>query len=77
MPIYDYRCPECSEEVESQLALSDLDKVQRCPVCGSYMKRVCGNSGGFRLKGNGWGADGYSSTLGDAENFRAGRKVSE
>lgn len=54
-------CPECNPEIPSVI-------------------RICGNSGGFRLSPRGsigWANDGYASTLGDAEIFRAreeGRK---
>ena len=33
MPIYEYRCPDCSHEFEEIQKMSD-DPVRLCPSCG-------------------------------------------
>ena len=34
MPIYAYRCRECSEKFESFRGINDDDKEVTCPKCG-------------------------------------------
>lgn len=53
MPIYEYRCQECQEELEALRKLSDEPLVD-CPACGkpALIKKV--SAAAFRLKGGGW-----------------------
>ena len=53
MPIYEYRCQSCGEELEKLQRMSD-DPLTDCPACGkSDLKRLI-SAAGFRLKGGGW-----------------------
>lgn len=53
MPIYEYRCEDCSHELEALQKMSDAP-LTVCPECGqSRLKKILSASG-FRLKGNGW-----------------------
>ncbi|GAB3678386.1 FmdB family zinc ribbon protein [Salinisphaera aquimarina] len=53
MPIYEYVCRECGEELEQLQRMSD-DALTDCPACGkSALKRKI-SAAGFRLSGGGW-----------------------
>ena len=53
MPIYEYRCQECSYELEQLQRMSE-DSLRECPSCGKPgLKRLI-SAAGFRLKGGGW-----------------------
>ena len=53
MPIYAYKCAECSHEVEAIRKVSD-PPLTDCPNCGkpTLVKQV--TAAGFQLKGGGW-----------------------
>ncbi|WP_136806776.1 FmdB family zinc ribbon protein [Desulfosediminicola flagellatus] len=78
MPIYEYKCSECSTQHECIQKITDAPKTE-CPDCGGELyKLISLNS--FQLKGGGWYADGYSSKqpgtesstkTGSVENCRA------
>ena len=53
MPIYDYKCSNCGQELEIIQKFSDKPKTL-CPNCGeeSLTKQISAPS--FRLKGAGW-----------------------
>lgn len=59
MPIYEYVCEICGEEVEKLQKLDD--PPPKCPKedeHGDMKKKVSQTS--FSLKGGGWASDGYS-----------------
>lgn len=79
MPIYEYVCRECGEEVEKLQKLSD-PPLTECPVCGkSALKRKI-SPAGFRLAGGGWyetdfKKDGKRNLAGEAkEEAKSGSK---
>ena len=42
MPLYDFVCNKCKEEIEESLSLEDYNNkglFPRCPKCGKAMKR--------------------------------------
>ncbi len=53
MPIYEYQCQDCGEELEALRKLSDPPLVD-CPACHkpALIKKV--SAAAFRLKGGGW-----------------------
>ncbi len=53
MPIYAYKCAECSHELEVIRKVSD-PPLTECPNCGkpALVKQV--TAAGFHLKGGGW-----------------------
>ncbi len=59
MPIYEYECQSCNEELEVCQSLSE-DPLSICPSCDGELKKIISMSS-FQLKGGGWFADGYSS----------------
>jgi putative FmdB family regulatory protein len=59
MPVYEYRCSECSYEVT---VFQSMDAPAPHCKCESKqeMKRLISKTS-FSLKGRGWAKDGYSS----------------
>lgn len=53
MPIYEYRCEECGNELERLQRMSD-DPLTDCPACEKPRLRRLISAAGFRLKGAGW-----------------------
>lgn len=53
MPIYAYKCSDCSHEQEVLQKMSD-PVLTECPACHkpTYEKQV--TAAGFQLKGDGW-----------------------
>ncbi len=53
MPIYEYRCDNCSHQLEAIQKISE-NPLKTCPECGqdTLVKKV--SAAGFRLKGGGW-----------------------
>ena len=53
MPIYEYACQACGQEMEKLQKISDAPLTD-CPECGeaALVKKV--SAAGFRLKGGGW-----------------------
>ena len=59
MPIYDYRCSNCSHELEALQKLSAAP-LTTCPECGQETLRKQVSAPAFRLAGSGW----YETELG-------------
>ena len=53
MPIYEYRCESCGEELEKLQRMSD-EKLVDCPACGEPALKRLVSAAAFRLKGSGW-----------------------
>lgn len=53
MPIYEYRCDNCSHEFETIQKLSE-QPLKTCPACAQETLRKKVSAAGFRLKGAGW-----------------------
>jgi putative FmdB family regulatory protein len=60
MPIYEYRCTNCSKEFELFQKITD-EPATECPDCGGKIERLV-SATTFSLKGGGWYKDGYSSS---------------
>ncbi|MBI3091980.1 MAG: zinc ribbon domain-containing protein [Candidatus Tectomicrobia bacterium] len=58
MPIYEYRCAECSAEFEKMQKFSDAP-VSSCPHCGGAVHKLISHST-FHLKGSGWYVTDYA-----------------
>src|SRR4051812_30968209 len=52
MPTYEYRCKDCSEQLEVVQAFTD-DPLTECPACGGPLRKVFGNIG-ITFKGSGF-----------------------
>lgn len=53
MPIYEYRCDSCGEELETLQRMSD-DRLVDCPACEEPALKRLISAVAFRLKGSGW-----------------------
>ena len=53
MPIYEYQCQECGNELEALQKISDAPLVD-CPACEAPELKKKISAAAFRLKGGGW-----------------------
>ena len=53
MPIYEYRCGQCSHKLETLQKFSDAP-LTTCPACGKEALTKLVSAAGFQLKGSGW-----------------------
>jgi len=53
MPIYEYKCQSCENELEKLQRISD-PPLMDCPACDEPALRRLISAAGFRLKGAGW-----------------------
>ncbi len=67
MPIYEYRCPDCSHEFEEIQKMSD-DPVRLCPSCGKENVSKLLSAAAFHLKGGGWANDNYGLKSGGGDS---------
>ncbi len=77
MPIYEYKCLDCSKQFEIMQKLTD-EPFQDCPDCGGQCKKLISNTS-FVLKGTGWYVTDYASPERkkaiDAEKGNDGQKI--
>lgn len=59
MPIFSYRCKNCSH-VEEDVLVKNSNVEYNCPKCGAVMERLFPTGTTFYLKGKGWYKDGYN-----------------
>jgi len=59
MPIYEYVCENCHNELEVLQKISE-PKLTECPQCGKPTLKRKTSISAFHLKGGGWYKDGYS-----------------
>ena len=52
MPIYEYVCEKCGEEIEVLQKISD-EPLKRCRKCRGKLEKVISRTA-FQLKGSGW-----------------------
>jgi putative FmdB family regulatory protein len=53
MPTYDYECQSCDATFEVFQSMS-APKLDKCPTCGSSVKRLIGAGAGLIFKGGGF-----------------------
>jgi len=53
MPIYEYKCKSCENELEKLQRISD-PPLTDCPACDEPALQRLISAAGFRLKGAGW-----------------------
>ena len=53
MPIYEYQCEQCAEQIEALQKISD-EPLKECPKCKKQSLRKLMSAASFRLKGAGW-----------------------
>ncbi len=63
MPIYRYRCIECTHEDEILMSSKEREEYEKdlvCPECNSEHYRTIIGRTSFSLQGQGWYKDGYN-----------------
>ena len=66
MPIYEYQCKACLEQLEVLQKISDAP-LQDCPACGEPALKKKVSAAAFRLKGAGWYETDFKT--GDKKNL--------
>lgn len=67
MPIYEYKCMQCSNEFEAMQKFSD-SAISQCPNCGGPVKKLISRSS-FHLKGSGWYLTDYAKKNSPKETY--------
>jgi putative FmdB family regulatory protein len=57
MPLYEYKCANCNQNIEIIQKFSD-PPLATCPECGGSVSKVMSRTS-FQLKGSGWYASDY------------------
>ena len=73
MPIYEYRCRECGNELEAIQKISDAPLTD-CPACGKPALEKLVSASAFRLKGGGWYETDFKT--GNKKNLAGAKKDS-
>lgn len=61
MPIYEYQCKACGDELEVMQKISDTP-LTNCPKCGKNSLEKVISPTKFQLKGTGWYATDFKSS---------------
>ena len=61
MPIYEYRCGECGQDLEVLQKVSE-PPLTECPACGKQALKKQLSAAGFQLKGSGWYATDFKGS---------------
>lgn len=59
MPLYEYQCVQCSEQIEILQRISD-PPYTHCPKCGGEMKKLL-SAPAIQFKGSGWYKTDYAA----------------
>ena len=70
MPIYEYQCQKCGNELEALQKISDA-LLTDCPECGAQELQKKISAAAFRLKGGGWYETDFKT--GDKKNIAGER----
>jgi putative FmdB family regulatory protein len=73
MPIYEYQCQDCGEELEVLQKISD-PALRDCPACDKPALKKKISAAAFRLKGGGWYETDFKT--GDKKKNLAGNSES-
>ncbi len=67
MPIYEYICDNCGEELEMIQKITE-DPLKDCPSCNEATLKKKTSMSAFHLKGGGWYKDGYGASNGKSDS---------
>ena len=73
MPIYEYQCQSCGNEIEVIQKISD-DHITECAACGKPDMKKKVSAAAFRLSGSGWYETDFKS--GNKKNLTEDNKPS-
>ncbi|MBC7795827.1 MAG: zinc ribbon domain-containing protein [Pyrinomonadaceae bacterium] len=60
MPIYEYKCSNCENKLETMQKISD-EPLKVCPKCGAEKLEKQWSLSGFQFKGSGWYVSDYTN----------------
>ncbi len=72
MPIYEYVCEKCNNQLEIIQKITEAS-LSTCPDCDGALKKMISNTS-FVLKGTGWYVTDYASGKKSAENNSPAQK---
>lgn len=75
MPIYEYKCQDCEEQIEALQQISE-PPLTTCPECGGSLKKLL-SAPAFQFKGSGWYVTDYGGKSGGASSEKGSDKGSE
>jgi len=58
MPVYEYHCEKCVKTLDIYKQIND-DTKQKCPTCGTEMKKLISAPSRFDLRGAGFHVNDY------------------
>jgi putative FmdB family regulatory protein len=73
MPIYEYECAGCGEQIEIVHGINDKPKT-KCPSCKGKLKRLM-SLNSFHLKGTGWYKTDYAKPDSSKEKAEKTKKA--
>jgi putative FmdB family regulatory protein len=76
VPIYEYRCEACGHQEEHLQKVSD-QPLDKCPACGKASYRKLLSAAGFQLKGSGWYATDFKTTVKKSADSKTESKTAE
>jgi putative FmdB family regulatory protein len=62
VPIYEYKCQDCDEQLEALQQVSE-PPLTTCPECGGSLKKLL-SAPAFQFKGSGWYVTDYAGKSG-------------
>jgi len=71
MPLYEYKCQDCSNEFEKTVLFAESDAMQACPQCGSRKtnKKISSASVIGSTSGRGSAGSASSASCGSGGGF--------
>lgn len=75
MPIYEYKCQDCEEQLEALQQVSE-PPLTTCPECGGSLKKLV-SAPAFQFKGSGWYVTDYAGKSGGASSEKGSDKGSD
>jgi putative FmdB family regulatory protein len=78
VPVYEFRCADCGEQVERILPHAEVDQPGSCPECGGVLRRRWSR---VAVKYEGWGFNATDQLVNDRpggrNDFRTVRERAE
>ncbi len=75
MPIYEYQCTKCKDQVEVMQKITDRP-LRKCKKCAGRLEKLISRSS-FQLKGGGWYDSGYTKSGGSDAKKKTKKKASD
>jgi putative FmdB family regulatory protein len=60
MPVYEYRCPDCTHVFDKLVSFADADREVHCPTCGTRAGKLLSTFAAIGVAG---GSSGEASAM--------------